>query len=286
MSPRSTLAIFGAVLVAALGAGAGVGSVVGPFGDGVLADGSVVAADAAPTTEADLPSGLSMIENGYRFVPQDRLADQGRFTFTIVGPDGAAVRDFDVVHDRELHLIVASTDLQHYAHVHADRDPDGLWTTELPQLPPGGYRAFADFKPAGGTKHTLGIDLMVPGMAEAPVALQVRDHTSVDGFDVTVHTAATSASGSEVVVTVRRNGATVLTEPYLGAAGHLVALRDGDLAYLHVHPLDDAPKGPVSFAIEVPSAGTYGLFFEFQVDGVVHTARFVMNFGEGATHAH
>ena len=25
-------------------------------------------------------------------------------------------------------------------------------------------------------------------------------------------------------------------EPYLGAKGHLVALREGDLAYLHIHP--------------------------------------------------
>jgi hypothetical protein len=57
----------------------------------------------------------------------------------------------------------------------------------------------------------------------------------------------------------------------------LVALRDGDLAYLHVHPLDDEPAGPVRFAMEVPSAGTYALFFDFQVDGVVHTARFVLD---------
>src|SRR5438477_3662407 len=47
-------------------------------------------------------------------------------------------------------------------------------------------------------------------------------------------------------------------QPYLGAYGHLVALRDGDLAYLHVHP-DGAPgdgrtaAGPdVVFHAEVP----------------------------------
>jgi hypothetical protein len=69
----------------------------------------------------------------------------------------------------------------------------------------------------------------------------------------------------------------ITTEPYLGAAGHLVALRDGDLAYLHVHPLDEVPAGPVRFAVDVPSAGTYALFFDFQVDGEVHTARFVLD---------
>jgi len=58
-----------------------------------------------------------------------------------------------------------------------------------------------------------------------------------------------------------------------------VALRDGDLAYLHVHPLDDEPNGPVPFAVEVPSPGTYALFFDFLADGTVRTARFVAQAG-------
>ena len=59
-------------------------------------------------------------------------------------------------------------------------------------------------------------------------------------------------------------------QPYLGAYGHLVALRDGDLAYLHVHPAHGTatPGSAVGFDAEVPSAGTYRLFFDFQVDGV------------------
>ena len=67
-------------------------------------------------------------------------------------------------------------------------------------------------------------------------------------------------------------------EPYLGALGHLVAIRDGDLAYLHVHPLDEADGagGPqVRFAVEVPTAGTYGLFFDFAHGGEVRTAAII-----------
>ena len=37
---------------------------------------------------------------------------------------------------------------------------------------------------------------------------------------------------------ITKDGAPVKTEPYLGAGGHLVALREGDLAFLHVHPTD------------------------------------------------
>ena len=71
-------------------------------------------------------------------------------------------------------------------------------------------------------------------------------------------------------------------EPYLGAYGHLVALRAGDLAYLHVHP-EGAPDdgvtepGPdVVFFAEVPSTGRYHLYLDFKHEGVVRTAAFTV----------
>ncbi|MFC7759654.1 hypothetical protein ACFQY4_17790 [Catellatospora bangladeshensis] len=77
-------------------------------------------------------------------------------------------------------------------------------------------------------------------------------------------------------------------QPYLAAYGHLVALRDGDLAYLHVHP-DGEPgdgrttAGPqIVFHAEVPSAGAYRLFLDFQHNGVVRTAAFTAAAGTAA----
>jgi hypothetical protein len=128
--------------------------------------------------------------------------------------------------------------------------------------------------PAGADQYTLGVDLVAPGAAEAIEPLQPQATDTVDGCDVSFDR---DAHSSEVTVTVRRDGNVITTELYLGAAGHLVAPRDGDLAYLHVHPLDEKAAGPVRFALEVPSAGTYALFFDFQVDGVVRTARFVVD---------
>jgi hypothetical protein len=77
---------------------------------------------------------------------------------------------------------------------------------------------------------------------------------------------------AELSFTVSRGGRTIRTEPYLGAGGHLVALREGDLAYLHVHPEehDDA----VSFMTEFPSEGRYRLYLQFKHQGRVHTAEF------------
>ena len=98
---------------------------------------------------------------------------------------------------------------------------------------------------------TLGIDLHVPGDVASPSPLQRTTTAMVDGYEVELDGDLVPGEDSEITVTVRLAGTVVETEPYLGAAGHLVALRDGDLAYLHVHPLA-ADGAPVRFADRRP----------------------------------
>ena len=86
---------------------------------------------------------------------------------------------------------------------------------------------------------------------------------------------------SQVFATVSRDGAAVTDlQPYLGAFGKLVALREGDLAYAAA---DGQPRASatararrVAFTASVPSAGTYRLFLEFRVADVMHTAEFTV----------
>lgn len=276
MRTGTKLGAFGLLLAGLLGAGAALGAAVGPIDTGGADDHGDMPADEAPATGTLPAGGLLVSQEGYTLVPEDRLADAGELAFSIVGPGGTPVESYEVVHDRELHLIVASRDLQQFAHLHPERDDTGRWTVELPALPPGPYRAFADFQASGAQPLTLGVDLIAPGSAGEPAALVPRSRDVVDGFEVTLDGAITPGSESEVSVTVRHDGAVVTTDPYLGSAGHLVALREGDLAYLHVHPLDAEPAGAVRFAVEVPSPGTYALFFDFRLDGEVRTARFVV----------
>lgn len=273
MNAGPKLGAYALLLAAVLGGGAAVGAAAGPIDVGGETHGENRRDNAM---SADLPAGLLVSQDGYTFAPEDRAADAGPFAFTITGPDGTAVKTYDLLHDRELHLIVASQDLRQYGHLHPERDAHGRWSVDLPDLPAGPYRAFADFQPSGADKYTLGVDLLAPGPTPTAEPLRPKANDSVDGYDVALEHDLRDDS-TEVTVTVRRDGRVVTTEPYLGAAGHLVALRDGDLAYLHVHPLDDKPAGPVTFAVEVPSAGTYALFFDFKVDGQVRTAHFVVD---------
>ena len=72
---------------------------------------------------------------------------------------------------------------------------------------------------------------------------------------------------------VTRDGKATTLQPYLGAFGHLVVIRTGDLAYLHVHP--EEGEG-LHFIADVPTAGTYRAFLDYQHDDVVRTAPFTL----------
>ncbi len=266
------LGAYGAILALALGGGALVGATVGPDA-AVDSDGTA----AEPTMDMDtdgateLPAGLAVGRDGYTLDLRTSTVEAGarnELELVITGPDGRPVEDYEVEHDKELHLIVVSRDLTGYAHVHPERAPDGAWSVDLPPLKAGSYRVYADFVPGGAAEGlTLARDLVVTGTVERPSTPEPSRAVSVDGYDVEIAGELVPGTSSELSVTVSRGGEPVTDlQPYLGALGHLVAIRDGDLAYLHVHPLDEADGvgGPtVRFAIEVPTDGTYGLFFDF-----------------------
>lgn len=89
-------------------------------------------------------------------------------------------------------------------------------------------------------------------------------------------------------------------EPYLGAKGHLVALREGDLTYLHAHPTGTAESGTtaphdgaetesrghgprgkaadgeIRFAATFPTPGRYRLFLQFQTGDEVRTVAYTL----------
>jgi hypothetical protein len=130
---------------------------------------------------------------------------------------------------------------------------------------------FADFHTAGHDL-TLGSDLTVPGRF-APRPLPAPSTTATVGGYV-VH--LTEDEPGTLRFKVARDGREITDlQPYLGARGHLVALRDGDLAYLHVHPEEGPEPGAgISFGTDIPSAGRYRLYLQFRHGGAVHTAEF------------
>ncbi|MDZ5444337.1 hypothetical protein U2F26_16570 [Micromonospora sp. 4G57] len=292
MNTATKLSGFALGLAAVFGATYGVGQLADPGAPAAATRHD--ATDAGHTdgdhatgtaTTSHLPGGLLVSDRGYTMRPV--TAPAGVFAFRITGPDGAPVTRYDVAHDKRMHLIVARRDLSGFRHVHPELAADGTWRVASPLAGPGVWRAFADFTPTGGEALTLGVDVTVPGALEPRPLPAPATSTTVDGYTVTLAGAPQPGRTAELTLTVSRDGKPVTDlQPYLWAYGHLVALRQGDLAYLHVHP-DGAPgdgrtpAGPeIRFAAEIPSAGSYRLYLDFRHGDAVHTAEFTVVAGE------
>jgi hypothetical protein len=153
---------------------------------------------------------------------------------------------------------------------------DGTWSVDLNLAEPGYYRMIADFTALlGGAQvaESLGADLTVAGDHTPVMAADPVRAATTDGFTVAYEGTPATESTQPLLMTVTDGaGRPVTVEPYLGAFGHLVVLRQGDLGYVHVHPETTLIDGKVKFWLAAPSAGTYRMFFDFQVAGKVSTA--------------
>ena len=230
---------------------------------------------------SDPVRGLAVAEHGLRLVvddPERGLGVDEELRFRVVSEDGTPVRSFDLEHTKRLHLIVVRRDLTQFQHLHPEMAGDGTWSVPLILRQPGSYRVFADFS-HDGEPTTLGSDLRVDGDADLQPLPAPRTETVSDGgYEVRLGSApATPGAPAELEFEVSRGGRPVEVQTYLGAGGHLVALREGDLAFLHVHPEEHggaAATGEIGFAATFPTAGSYRLFLQFKVGGRVQTAAF------------
>jgi len=306
MNTPTKLGAYAVGLLALFGAATGVGNTVGPIGpvdsEHTGAEhtagreekhgdhGAPGDAESDPAAQEELPGGLMVSERGYTLaMARDRLpaGDATPVSFRILGPDGAPVTDYDETHDKDLHFIAVRSDMTGFQHVHPELDADGRWSVRL-ALDAGSWRMFADF---AATEHgetlTLGADVSVAGDYRPQILPTPSTTAQVDDYTVTLDGRLVPGQESELTLSVSRDGQPVTDlEPYLAAYGHLVALREGDLAYLHVHPAGEPGDGQtepgpdITFYATAPSAGDYRLFLDFQHDGAVRTAEFTARAGE------
>lgn len=303
MNAAGRLAAFGAGLVVAFAgayiAAAGLvpeAAVATWKESSTMTDHTALAQNPAPAAQNRTSmQGLSLDQYGYELAPVQApptASAAGVLSFTILKPDGSPLIDYATKHDKDLHLIVVRTDGTGFQHTHPTLDrTTGVWSTPWTWPAAGTYRVFADFAPAdveNAPALTLTRNVQVSGEFTPVVLTTSRTRDQVAGYTVSLDGQLVAGTTTTLTATVSKNGEAVSTlEPYLGAFGHLVALRDGDLAYLHVHPEGPEPAagqngGPsIEFAAEAPTAGRYLLYLDFQVEGRVHTATFVVDAERG-----
>lgn len=299
MNTAAKLGSYALGLAVLFGGALGVGKVAGPTPPqpAATADSGGHAGDGHAAEQeqgqkqavSDTPGGLQVSQNGYTLNPITPLTT-GKptdFEFTVIGPDEQPVTAYQVEHDKKLHFIVASRDLTSFQHLHPEMAPDGTWSVKLTLPKAGAYRAFADFVPTGGEKLTLGADLQAAGDYQPEPLPHVSRTAEVGDYTVGLEGDLVPGRSSKLTLTVSKDGKPVDDlEPYLGAYGHLVALRAGDLAYLHVHPEESKTAGPgITFYAEAPSRGDYRLFLDFKHGGEVRTASFTATATKSDGHA-
>ncbi|MEJ2858228.1 MULTISPECIES: hypothetical protein [unclassified Saccharothrix] len=283
MKTLTKLGAFALALVLVFGSAYVVGRIAGPPPSAA----APTPAPAAALAEEGGPGGLKIsMESMYLKVLTDNFPAgvPQTFAFQVLQHDGTPLVKYQPQHEKLMHLIVASRDLTQFQHIHPNLGPDGVWRVPLTLPAAGEYRVFADYKPMWGIHgEVLGADVSVSGDYRPQPLPAASATTTVDGYEVSLNGVFKPGQDTKVTVGVSKDGKPVTDlEPYLGAYGHLVALRDGDLAYLHVHPDGtpgdgETPSGPeIVFHATADSYGDYRMFFDFQHQGVVRTAAFTV----------
>lgn len=194
-----------------------------------------------------------------------------------------------------MHFIIVRKDLQYFQHIHPSFNvASGEFEIPVTFAADGEYRAFADFTPSmsqvgsDGEKLPVTVyeDIKVGNLSNyKPLSVGSTERIKTYGdYQVTImpnSSVIVSENNQSFAFEIRKGGQLVTNlETYLGALGHTVVLREGDLQFIHAHAtqkVTDPQTGKVNFAITFPETGNYKLFSQFQHQGSVLTTDFVIS---------
>ena len=209
--------------------------------------------------------------------------------------DSVAQVPLDVVHEKKMHVIIVSSDMSWYDHIHPEYQADGTYTiNEI--FPEGGeYIVFADYQPTGAGNHVDRMTVAVNGQSQIRQPFTTQSLTTeTDGYTVSLVPADGKLITNNLMhlgVDVQDKGKPVTNfENIMGAKGHLVIISADGQKYLHVHP--DEVDGKLDLHTQFDQAGIYRAFFQFQTNGKLHTSYFTLDVKEGkpgeinSTHSH
>ena len=203
--------------------------------------------------------------------------DMATLDFHIYDPrTNKPVTQYEIVHEKLVHLFVVSENLEFFAHIHPTLEPDHSFQQRV-RLPNGGmYRLLADFYPAGsvpqlalGTVYVSGaskpsklVPSLAPDKAENLTAsLRLEPERPLAGLQTRLYFSLNPNDG---------------LEPYLGAWAHMLAASGDLIDMIHLHPFLRNQDGSMQFNMLFPRPGLYRIWTQFQRKGVVNTTVFTV----------
>jgi hypothetical protein len=201
--------------------------------------------------------------------------EDGNLIVTLKNLEGKSLlnTDIDINHEKLMHLIVVSTDLKQYYHLHPEFNGSGVFSTPH-TLTDGDYKVFVDIKPkqlayeVEPLLFTKGSSHGEHAHGELEVDTSFVRH--VGDYSVTLQTSSFHVN-EEILLEFDLNGDQ--PEQHLGALGHVVILDEKADNYIHVHPLHgDQPVFATSFS----QPGIYKIWAEFKFNNEVNVFPYVI----------
>jgi hypothetical protein len=175
----------------------------------------------------------------------------------------------EMEHEKFMHVIGVRDDLQEFFHIHPVKTAPGMWTVTHVFTNGGNYKIWTDVR-CLGISYAVGHPLLTVSGSMEKVGRNhdFRDTVESSGYRVTLKHSEPLLMGrtNQLEFTIRDDsGKDVAVENFLGAAMHLVAVRDDLSVYLHGHPelpQENDPK--IHFRMAFSNQGTYKLFAQFR----------------------
>jgi hypothetical protein len=213
-------------------------------------------------------------------------------TISVAEKAGTPIREFDLVHDKLMHLIIVGEDLSYFAHVHPTlAGTDGNFTINHMFPESGAYKLWVDFKPKGEKQTLVTFLADVKGLPTHKPIMPIYDgvHTKASpdkNYRISLklpQAGIIARRDTDIVFSISDASGNLITdlEPLMGAGGHSVIISSDIQEFLHVHPTEEVEPnwkgGPhVSFRTSFPKPGLYKAWGQFQHKGKIITADFVL----------
>ncbi len=223
------------------------------------------------------------------------------FCFRIFRTGGSAIHHLEYVHERPMHLVIVSEDLEEFQHIHPMLTAGDRYEVTTQFRHGGHYRMYLEFTPPGAGQQSTAFDLIVNGRRPTPMKLPAETATTRTADGIQIRLAGNISPKAVVDADLNfeaidsETGNTIRDlEPYLGAWAHILAVDQNRTALLHTHPLADGldsavstssfhshavPAGPspevIRFTANSPKSGLYKLWIQFQRNGKVVAVPFV-----------
>ncbi len=221
--------------------------------------------------------------------------------FQILDKLSNPIRHLEYVHERPIHLMIVSQDLQEFAHIHPEVNEFGVWEVSH-TFPRGGkYQLYADFAPPGEKRHLENFEVIVTGQPRPKSKLAVTPATvkTSGGVPVTIDTGGEIHALTEFEIRFQLgDGKSPVAglQPYLGAWAHIAIASEDLYRFSHAHPLEEGGSaiklseahvhtpetlGPAPKQIRIPASfvkgGLYKIWLQIQIAGKVETIPFVVS---------